>query len=75
MLENVRQCIHFDSGMVLLSSVLVTNSTIPEAVIEVRFNEHPDAFTMYVVVWPLLLYCKMLGDISSYKATLQSEGK
>ena len=28
-----------------------------------------------VVVWPLLLYCEMLGDINSYKATLQSEGK
>ena len=28
-----------------------------------------------VVVWPLLLYCEILGDISSYKATLQSEGK
>ena len=26
-----------------------------------------------VVVWPL--YCEMRGDISSYKATLQSEGK
>ena len=28
-----------------------------------------------VVVWPLLLYCEMLGDISSYKAALQSDGK
>ena len=28
-----------------------------------------------VVVWHLLLYCEMLGDVSSYKATLQSKGK
>ena len=26
------------------------------------------------MVWPWLLYCEMLGDISSYRATLQSEG-
>ena len=28
-----------------------------------------------VVVWPLLFYCKMLGDISFDNVTLQSEGK
>ena len=43
--------------------------TVTEKVIETPVVCTP------VVVWPFLLYCEMLGDISSYGATLQSEGK
>ena len=41
----------------------------------VSYNSHVGHEVPGAAVWPWLLYCEMLRDISSYRATLQSEGK
>ena len=41
----------------------------------VSCNSHLGHEVPSAVVWPWLLCCEMLRDISSYRATLQFEGK
>ena len=57
-----------------MTSVTSSNVCTDNCIIQ-HHHRHITLKVPGVVVCPLLLYCEMLGDVSSYKATLQSEGK